>query len=119
MVNEKITLEEAFQLLEEHYSDEKDIENFIGFTHPDNDNVYIQFTRHTASLWTIDIPQFKQNEYVGSLSGKIIHDNVFAVVLEFFNGNSKFQKYILDTDYDSLLKLCKNRWGLYLENITE
>ncbi len=115
--NVKITLEEAFQRLDMQFTETEEVDNFIGFTHPDHEHVFIQFIRHDALIWTIDIPVFQDNEYINSLSGKIDHNTVFSIVMEFFNEDSFFQKNFITQNYQKIIDDCKNRWGLIMDSV--
>ncbi|MHA2404594.1 MAG: hypothetical protein ACXADH_16460 [Candidatus Kariarchaeaceae archaeon] len=110
----EVSLEEAFEFLEEQEIEINNKDNFIGFTHPKHENIIIQFIRKGKRDWEIDVPIFVEGEYTGSLLGTLIHDQVFAIVLEFFNSGSKLSTSLLRNKYDELCQLCKNRWGIVL-----
>jgi hypothetical protein len=101
--------------MEEQQTEKQEADNFIGFTHPKDEDVFIQFTRNSKTLWTIDIPKFENSEYHSSLSGKLSHDTVFSIVMDFFDFNSYFHQNLSKKNYNHIENECKSRWGIILE----
>ncbi|MCY3412571.1 MAG: hypothetical protein INQ03_13110 [Candidatus Heimdallarchaeota archaeon] len=106
---EKVNVHEACQLIELQQTKKEEEDNFIGFTHPKNEDAVIQFVRILKDEWLIDIPMIDNNRYVGSLVSEINHSLVLIVVTEFFH-NTPLQQAILDKKYEDVMDIFKQRW---------
>ncbi len=116
--NEPVSIKEAFYLIETHQDMREEPENYIGFSYPGEKDTVLQFIRIDHDNWIIDIPMYKENNYIASIQSKIGISAVFAIVHEYYSP-TEFQKAMREHMYEKIKKICKNRWGITFNQVLE
>ncbi|MCE7734627.1 MAG: hypothetical protein GPJ54_07115 [Candidatus Heimdallarchaeota archaeon] len=113
--NLRISLSEAFELLEKQSSQETVVDNFIGFTFDNNEQAVIQFVRINDQDWILDIPSFVNNVFQNAMSTSLAQQQVFSITRDFFQENSILHNAFSEQDFTKVINYLKKQYGLILQ----
>lgn len=113
--NLRISLNEAFELLDKQSSQESLEDNFIGFTFDHDEQAVIQFVRINDQEWILDIPRYINNAFQDAMSTPLLHQQVFSVTQDFFHNDSNLHLAFFEKDFSKVISYLKSQYGLILK----
>lgn len=113
LVDERVTLRIALELLRNQQNLTEEPENYIGFNIPQTNGI-IQFVRIDLHRWILDIPYYEQGEFTHAKSVETTTRVVYDLVSLFFNKDSSIYQYLLSENYALLESEIESQYNLHL-----
>ncbi len=111
-----VTLKEALALMDDQESMATNMENYIGFTHDDCDAT-IQFVRKTAVEWIVDVPYYKDGEFVKAVDATIPHRFAIDIVERFFDKDDPLTQALISEEFEKFESIFHSDYKIRLVEV--
>lgn len=114
--HESISLKEALDLVQYQETASTNKDNYLGFSYEDSDAT-IQFVRKSLSEWILDVPFYRDGEFLYAKDAIVSHRVVLDLVTRFFDPEDPITKSLRLGEHKEFEQSLEREYGIVLKDV--